>query len=207
MPKPECLWVKCIGEAHSRAVAGNMDHCAVCLPWWEWYPVCPTCGRRLKETTPSDWPLENRDSPHRLWCKTCHKHVAWTTPPVERVLSPEAEAKEESMPIQSRSSELDSVKRGLPFTWGEVVAIHVVGPYAIVEYHPWKCSESRMVLTGQPDPDAIEFGTYVDGRNCQHSYGTLDAALAGCIAYRIEGPNHAADAYFIRSLADWPVAR
>lgn len=197
MPKTtlECLWVKCIGEAHLNF---NIDHCGVCMPWWEWYPVCPTCGNRLKETTPGDWPLENRDSPHRLWCKTCRKHVAWTIPPVERVAAPEA-SKQESVPILNRSSELDSVKRGLPFTWGDVVAIHEVGPYAMVEYHPW-VSVGVMVKTGVPDPDAVEFSTYVDGRNCSHSYGTLDAALAGCIAYRSEGPNHHADAYFIRSL-------
>jgi len=43
------IWVKCNGEAHSPAVAGNIDHCMICMPYWEHYPVCPKCKVRVTE--------------------------------------------------------------------------------------------------------------------------------------------------------------
>lgn len=86
------------------------------------------------------------------------------------------------------------------FTWGSIVRLYTVGPYDIVEYHPWKRSLRGTVFTGEGDADKTEFHVYVDGKSTSHGFGTLDAALAGAIAYRIEGPNHAADRYFIRSI-------
>lgn len=99
-----------------------------------------------------------------------------------------------------RTSDL-AIVRDLPsrFTWGLVIRIHTVGPYDIIEYHPWK-SVRGTVHTGDPDPIRTEFHVYVRGKSTSESFGSLDAALAGAIAYRSEGPNHAADHYFIRSL-------
>jgi hypothetical protein len=37
----KAIWVKCNGEAHSNKY---QDHCPVCMPYWVYYPICPTCG-------------------------------------------------------------------------------------------------------------------------------------------------------------------
>jgi hypothetical protein len=45
-------WVKCSGEAHQPGV--DVDHCGVCMPYWESYPV-PCVGaacRHCAEGTP-----------------------------------------------------------------------------------------------------------------------------------------------------------
>lgn len=44
------IWKTCTGEAHNPAVAGNIDHCMICMPWWERYPVCAECGCKPRET-------------------------------------------------------------------------------------------------------------------------------------------------------------
>jgi rRNA maturation protein Nop10 len=76
----ECVWVKCTGEAHSNF---NIDHCGICMPYWLWYPTCPWCGRKLKDTTPETWAMENRMSGHRLWCQTCKEHVLYVPEPTD----------------------------------------------------------------------------------------------------------------------------
>lgn len=40
-------WKSCPGAAHSNPY---IDNCAICMPYWETYPVCPRCGRKLRET-------------------------------------------------------------------------------------------------------------------------------------------------------------
>jgi hypothetical protein len=195
----ECVWVKCHGEAHSNF---NIDHCGICMPYWLWYPTCPLCGRKLgwpmpalKDTTPA---IENRMSARRLWCRACKKHVRYIPEPEDVVMAP---APVLPVPIVlRRTTELDALKRGEAFTWGEVVAIHSVGAYAVVEHHPWMRTENRMVLTGQPDRQVTEFQAYVDGKDCSQTFGSLEAALAAAIADKAEGPNHRADIYFIKSL-------
>jgi hypothetical protein len=47
--KEKAIWVKCSGEAHSPGVAGLIDHCGVCMPYWEYFPVCNFCYKRLTE--------------------------------------------------------------------------------------------------------------------------------------------------------------
>jgi predicted amidophosphoribosyltransferase len=50
-PKDNAIWVKCKGEAHNPAVAGNIDHCGICMPEWAYYPTCPKCTLKLKSDT------------------------------------------------------------------------------------------------------------------------------------------------------------
>lgn len=38
----------CTGEAHDPKVAGNMDHCMVCIPWWEEIPHCSQCSNNIR---------------------------------------------------------------------------------------------------------------------------------------------------------------
>lgn len=79
---------------------------------------------------------------------------------------------------------LNRIKSGQEkFTWGEVIKIHEVGDYSIVEY--------------RRDNGEICFHGYVGKTDTNMSWNTLDQALAGCIAYKYEGPNHRAGNYFI----------
>jgi hypothetical protein len=85
-----------------------------------------------------------------------------------------------------------------PFTWGEVLAVHKVGPYAIVE-------AKRGQYSNESDADfatanRIGFHIFIDGwiqpngwkgtRDVGHSYSSLDAALIGCVVKRREQVNH-----------------
>jgi len=99
-----------------------------------------------------------------------------------------------------RTTKLNELKAGIgEFTWGEVIKIHEIGEYAIVEYHPWK-SEGCIVLSGQPDMTETLFSYYIDGEDCSQSAESLDEALAGCIAYKHEGANAQAGVYFMRMI-------
>ena len=89
------------------------------------------------------------------------------------------------------------------FVWGEVVKHHEVGPYHIVEYHPRKVVGST--VTKQIDWDKVEFHLYIENgvaevKDACESFESLDAALAGGIAYRAEGCNHRGDRYFIAAM-------
>jgi hypothetical protein len=85
------------------------------------------------------------------------------------------------------------------FTWGEYIAAHDIGPYQIVEYYPWAVRGCE-VLSGLPNYDQRRYHGYILGKSTSHGWDTLDAALAGLIAYRQEGPNSQAGNYFIRML-------
>lgn len=99
-----------------------------------------------------------------------------------------------------RTTDIESIKLGHPFTWGEVVAIHRIGGYEIVESHPWK-TKGCEVLPGHPDKEAIRFHGWVDGKDTCHSFSSLEAAIVGCISYKHEGPNGRADCYFMKMIA------
>jgi len=101
-----------------------------------------------------------------------------------------------------RTTKLEQLKKGSPYTWGAIIKIHEIGPYAVVEAYSWK-TDGCTVLSGNADKDKISFHTYVHGNCCGHAYNSLDAALAGCIAYRNEGCNHRADYYFIKSIGGY----
>lgn len=50
------VWVKCNGEAHKNPF---IDHCMVCMPFWENYPLCPDCKLRLTD---------------KGFCRGCHHY-------------------------------------------------------------------------------------------------------------------------------------
>lgn len=55
----EAIWIKCTGEAHLPEVAGCIDNCGICAPFWEHYPICPIDGARLTD---------------KGYCKLCRNH-------------------------------------------------------------------------------------------------------------------------------------
>ena len=97
-----------------------------------------------------------------------------------------------------RTTDLSKVIEGHAFTWGDVIAVHQIGEYAIAEFYSWATDGAR-VRTGTPS-DKLQYHGWIDGKSISRSWPTLDAALAGCIAYKHEGPNHRADYYFMKML-------
>lgn len=75
----------------------------------------------------------------------------------------------------------------LPYTWGELLRVHRAGPYAAVE------CVSRL-------SDEVKYHSYVNDESTRNTHDSLREALAAAIAYEAEGPNHRADAYFMRML-------
>lgn len=54
--KVKAEWKKCCGEAHTNPY---IDNCMVCMPYWEFYPICPIHKYKLRD---------------KGWCKECRKH-------------------------------------------------------------------------------------------------------------------------------------
>lgn len=77
---------------------------------------------------------------------------------------------------------------------GDIIAVHTVGEYDIVEYlhKPAGNSEDKT--------RKLHFTPYINGDRTSHSFMSLDAALVGAIAYKHEGPNTRADGYFMRAI-------
>ncbi len=96
-----------------------------------------------------------------------------------------------------RTTNLQKLRDGQGFTWGELIKIHEIGEYSIVEYHEWKTKGSN-VLVGDTDYTKTSYHHYVNGWNCSRSTDSLDAALAGCIAYKHDGANSQAGTLFIK---------
>lgn len=69
------------------------------------------------------------------------------------------------------------------FTWGNVIAIHCIGEYQIIEYIHKK--ENKTYYHG-----------YINYSDTNYSYLSLDSALIGCIGYKYEGGNGKAAMYF-----------
>ena len=91
------------------------------------------------------------------------------------------------------------------FLWGDVIEREIVGPYLILSYHPHKVRGG--IVSEAVDYNRTSYHPFVNHvslgwLDTRHSYDNLDSALAGAIAYRVEGPNHHADVYFIRSLKE-----
>lgn len=99
-----------------------------------------------------------------------------------------------------RTTDLAEVKAGRPYTWGEVIAVHEIGPYAVIEALPWTRS-GMAVNTGTVDYEAPHnFHCYTDDRHLGHSFGSLEGAIAHCMAYKFDGANSQAAYFFCRMI-------
>ena len=89
-----------------------------------------------------------------------------------------------------RTTDLEKIRNGAPFVWGTMIGeLMEIGPYVILQFYR------------RPEKDICYHG-WVDGKDTSHSWNSLDAALAGCIAYKREGPNCRAGDYFMKMLRD-----
>jgi hypothetical protein len=69
------------------------------------------------------------------------------------------------------------------FPWGRVISDVTVGPYMVRSYHPHK-PKSREI-----DDSEVFYHGYIDGKDCNESWISVDEALAGLIVRRALGPN------------------
>jgi len=88
------------------------------------------------------------------------------------------------------TTDLDKLKKGAKFTWGEVRSIHEVRDYGAVEY---QAPESR-------EGGGIYYTSYLNGQALGHSFLTLEEALLDAIVFKQEGLNSQAGMYFCRSI-------
>jgi hypothetical protein len=86
-------------------------------------------------------------------------------------------------------------KRPGGFTWGRLVKVHRIGDYQVVEFNPEK---SEREPGEYPYEDTTEYHPYVAGVDTMWSFGSMDAALVGAIAYKNEGANSRAAQYFCK---------
>ena len=74
------------------------------------------------------------------------------------------------------------------FPWGEIIKIHTVGEYQIIEYKE------------KGEDGEIYFHVYIDFMDKNESYETLDKALTGVIIKKYEGPNSQLNSYLWRMM-------
>jgi len=97
-----------------------------------------------------------------------------------------------------RTTDLDKIKTGQPFTWGDIEQIHYIAEYTIVEFHPFiyvnNCGTNRI------DYATTEYSLYIDGHSIGRSALSMDEALAECIGYKHDGNNSHAAQYFMKMI-------
>jgi len=100
------------------------------------------------------------------------------------------------MKTREKTAELKKIKRGYPFVWGEVIKIHEIGEYAIVEAYGNEYKNYPSM--GKTDYTRKDYHSYVGGEDCRRIFHDMDSALAFCIAYKYDGTNTRAAEYFIK---------
>jgi hypothetical protein len=96
------------------------------------------------------------------------------------------------------TTNLDQLKNKAEYTWGNIIKIHEMPDYAIIEYHPWIVKGVTVTRIG--NEDKIMYAGYVKGKCINETWNTFDDAIIGCIAYKYEGPNHMAEYYFTKMI-------
>jgi len=90
---------------------------------------------------------------------------------------------------------------GRSFVWGKVTNLHYLGPYCFVEFlrdnsHTFSVDKANLVQThGQ-----TQWHAFVNERDTSYSYDSLEAAMAGAVAYKVAGLNTQAAMHFMKML-------
>ena len=84
----------------------------------------------------------------------------------------------------THEEKLDLIRR--VYHWGKVVKIHCVGEYQIVE--------------AIKDDGKIHYHGYINYKDTNTSYSSLDSVLVGCIGRKYEGGNGRAAMYFYKMI-------
>ena len=89
------------------------------------------------------------------------------------------------------------------FVWGPVVKVHEIGEYSIVEYRPQIFKDS--CGTGKYEEEKTNFHPYINGKDTNRSFESLDDAIIGTICYKVDSNNTRLDVYIntlLRTLAE-----
>lgn len=100
------------------------------------------------------------------------------------------------------SSEIEQIKQTGKFHWGEPIAWHQIGPYTIIEYHPWEVVGFR-IIHGSPSKET-SFHGWIDGKDEHESWPTLETAIIGLIAAKYAGMNNGGLGYRICRMLEAP---
>lgn len=88
-----------------------------------------------------------------------------------------------------KTTNIKAIKSGEEFTWGEVVKIHEIGAYSVVEF----IDNAR---------NKTLFHPYVEERDLHHSFLTLDEAIINAVAFNKCGINfHYAAHFFMKMIS------
>jgi len=80
-----------------------------------------------------------------------------------------------------------------PYVWGKIKKIHEIGEYVIVEY-------SEPNYRNVENNESIVFHPFINGKDTNRGYDTLDGAIVGVIARKHDGINTKADRYFMKAI-------
>jgi len=100
---------------------------------------------------------------------------------------------------QETTTNLEKLKNGAKYTWGEVIAIHEIGEYAVIESYGHEFV--NQCSTGRIDYSTKEYHGYLNGKAIGRSTHSMDSTLAECIAYKHDGCNSQAAHFFIKMIA------
>lgn len=84
------------------------------------------------------------------------------------------------------------------FVWGPVKQEHEIGEYMIIEYYPRIFKNG--INTNKFETEKTCFHAYLNNKDTNHSYHTLDEALIGVIALKYDGVNSRAAEYFSKMI-------
>lgn len=110
--------------------------------------------------------------------------------PDAMIVEPDAPVRPERL----KGSRIDPY--GDAFMWGPIVEVHQIGAYTILEYLDDRSNSTHSaewVKHGR-----TLYHVFIDGKNTYVAALSLDAALAGAIAYRRDGMDSRAGDYFMR---------
>lgn len=89
--------------------------------------------------------------------------------------------------VGATTTNLEEVRQGAPFTWGEIKNIWDIGPYTVAAYI------ERSSLN-------LHYHVWVDGENTSHGAISLEGALAEAMAVKWDGVNSQAAMFFMRMI-------
>jgi len=98
--------------------------------------------------------------------------------------------------------DIEEIKKERSFVWGEMIAWHELGPYTLVEYHPWK-RKGCSVLRGIPSEEIAFYG-WIDSKSSGESWPTLETGIAGLIGKKYAGLNNGGVGYYFCKMIDAP---
>ena len=83
------------------------------------------------------------------------------------------------------STDIEEIKKTGKFTWGQPVKWHEIGPYTLLEFHPYK--HERIGGRTNEFLEETEFHGWLDGKDCHESWPSLETGIIGLIRDKYKG--------------------